>query len=146
MSSIDKIIEDALKDPTLASTIDIEKLLSIRQENRFEGKSMTTISKQIVDILEIHLNVENVSDMSQKLIGYQHIDQVCDIQLGKFIRWIKIGTKTINRGGILTSIQIEDSGIKLLCRNINMQFFRLKWEECILFQQLSLEEQMVLSI
>lgn len=146
MSSIKSLIEDAIKDPTLASTIDVDKLLEVHKEN--QGKTTTTIMKEIVDILGEHIVAsEQVELLSKKLLGYQYIDQICDIRLGRFVRWIKRGSGgNLCRGGIVTSIQIEDSGVKLLCQNVKMGFSRLRWEDCVLFQQLSLEEQMIMKI
>ena len=80
------------------------------------------------------------------VVGYQYINRVCDIRLGRFIRSIKKGTSILHRGGILSSIDVKDSGVVLLCRNVKNGFFRLKWDDCLLFQQLSLEEKMILSL
>lgn len=147
MTSIQTLLEDALKDPTLAASIDIEKLLETSQDSNFLGRSMETVTKEIVVILEEELSLdEKVAEFSAKLLGYQYIDRVCDIRLGRFIRWIKRGTLVLHRGGILSSIDVKDSGIILLCRNVKNGFFRLKYEDCILFQQLSLEEKMILSL
>jgi len=153
MSSIQELIEDALKDPTLGADLDIDKLLEASQESRLLEKSMESVTQDIVEVLRdplLNLDSADISNYSSKLLGYQYIDRVCDVRLGRFIRWIKRGTNdkipTLYRGGIITSIQVEDSGIKILCRNKSMQFSRLKWDECIVFQQLSLEEKMILSI
>ena len=147
MSSIEELITDAMKDPSLASSINIDKLLEINREHCFEGKTVESIMKEIITILETQIiDVNKISEMGKKLMGYQYIDQICDIRLGKFVRWVNRKKPTLHRGGIVTSIQIEDSGIKLLCQNVKMGFSRLKWEDCIIFQQLSLEEQMILQI
>ena len=147
MTSIQDLLEDALKDPTLAASIDIEKLLEVSQYSGFVGRSMETVTKEIVAVLEDELKDDSkVVEFSGKLLGYQYIDRVCDIRLGRFIRWIKRGSLVLHRGGILSSIDVKDSGIVLLCRNVKNGFFRLKYEECILFQQLSLEEKMILSL
>ncbi len=153
MNSIQELIENTANDPELAASIDIEKLLEASQENRFLGKSMETVTKDIIEVLGdplLNLDKTEISDISSKLLGYQYIDRVCDVRLGRFIRWIKRCTSgkvsTLYRGGIVTSIQVEDTGMKILCRNKSMQFSRLKWDDCIIFQQLSLEEKMILSI
>jgi len=147
MTSIQALIENALKDPTLAASIDIDKLLETSQDSGFVGRSLETVTKEIVAVLEEELKDDSkVVEFSGKLLGYQYIDRVCDIRLGRFIRWIKRGTLVLHRGGILSSIDVKDSGIVLLCRNVKNGFFRLKYEDCILFQQLSLEEKMILSL
>lgn len=153
MSSIQELIEDALKDPTLGADLDIDKLLEASQDSRLLGKSMESVTQDIVEVLRDplwKLDSADISNFSSKLLGYQYIDRICDIRLGRFIRWIKRCTNgkvpTLYRGGIITSIQVEDTGMKILCRNKSMQFSRLKWDDCIIFQQLSLEEKMILSI
>ena len=147
MSSIQDLIEDALKDPTLAGSIDIDKLLETSQDSGFVGRTMESVTKEIVVVLNEELkHDEKVAEFSGKLLGYQYIDRICDIRLGRFMRWIKRETRILHRGGILSSIDVKDSGVVLLCRNVKNGFFRLKWDDCLLFQQLSIEEKMILSL
>ena len=97
MNSIQELIENTANDPELAASIDIEKLLEASQENRFLGKSMETVTKDIIEVLGdplLNLDKTEISDISSKLLGYQYIDRVCDVRVGRFIRWIKRCTRS----------------------------------------------------
>jgi hypothetical protein len=60
------------------------------------------------------------------------------------MRWIKIANKSLTNGGILMNIKIENNGVHLLCRNNACRFFNIKFDDCLIFQKLTMEEQLIL--
>jgi len=42
------------------------------------------------------------------------------------------------------TVKIENTGVTLLCKNNINRFFNAKFDDCIVFQKLSMEEQIVL--
>jgi hypothetical protein len=79
-----------------------------------------------------------------RLSGYQPIDRLCDLRLGRLIRWIKRSGGSLTNGGLLMDVKIENKGVKLLCKNNMNRFFNIYFDECLIFQKLSMEEQIVL--
>lgn len=140
--------EEARHDPTLLSSIDVEALLKkIENEdsNYLENKSLADISKELFDVItsaDIPNNV--VLDYCTRLSGYRYVDRICDLRNGRMMRWIKISNKSLTNGGILMSIKIENNGVKLLCRNNANRFFNIKFDDCLVFQKLTMEEQLIL--
>ena len=155
---IKDIYENAVNDPTLFSTIDIDSLLNkIEKEdnNYLENKRLSDISKDIFDaISELNLNGEKDNDLAKdfcnRLSGYRYVERICDLRNGKLMRWIKLPLNndykkvTLTNGGILMNIKIENSGVQLLCRNNANRFFNIKFDDCLVFQKLSMEEQLIL--
>jgi len=161
MENIDvkEIYENALIDPTLLSTIDIDKLLAKieNEDNHYlENKTVSDISKDIFEAIR-ELNVENdlAVKFCDRLSGYRYVERVCDLRNGKMMRWIKrpicvgetqkpLNEKSLTNGGILMNIKIENSGVQLLCRNNTNRFFNIKFDDCLVFQKLTMEEQLIL--
>jgi hypothetical protein len=79
-----------------------------------------------------------------RLMGYRLIDRICDLRNGRLIRWVKKSNGTLTNGGLLMNVKIEDNGIILLCKNNAHRFFNLRFDDSIVFQKLTMEEQIVL--
>ena len=41
-------------------------------------------------------------------------------------------------------VKFMDTGTQILCRNVCNKFIQIKFDECIIFQKLSVEEQLIL--
>jgi len=150
---IKEIYESALTDPTLFSTIDVESLLAkieCEDNHYLENKTLTDISKDIFDaVSELNVSTDLASNFCDRLSGYRYIERVCDLRNGKMMRWIKrpmnlpLNEKSLTNGGILMNIKIENSGVQLLCRNNAQRFFNIKFDDCLVFQKLTMEEQLI---
>jgi hypothetical protein len=146
---IKEIFESAMSDPSLFSTIDVESLLAKieNDENHYlENKTLADISKDIFDAIgELNVLDEIANDYCNRLSGYRYVERICDLRNGKMMRWIKrVSFPSLTNGGILMSIKIEKSGVQLLCRNNANRFFNIKFDDCLVFQKLSMEEQLIL--
>ena len=141
--SIEEIYKQVITDPTLLSTIDVDALLEkIEDDHYLEGRTLENISEEIYDAL---LRVEEKSkDYCMRLIGYRLIDRICDLRNGRLIRWVKKSNGILTNGGLLMNVKIEDKGIILLCKNNAHRFFNLRFDDSIVFQKLTMEEQLVL--
>lgn len=148
--NINEIFENARRDPTLFSTMDIEKILdSIENEKNdyLENKTMEDITNDIFDsISELDISLEQCKFLCGRLIGYRYIDEIRDLHKGKHIRWIRISNKepSLTNGGILVNIKFLDNGVHIICKNSQNRFIQYKFDESITFQKLSVEEQLLL--
>ena len=158
MESIDvsKIYENALKDPDLFSTMDIDKMLeSIENEkNAFlENKTIDDISNEVYSSLEIHFS-SNLSNpeiilLCNKLAGYRYVDEIYQLERGRYIRWIRkprseSDTIKVTNGAILMDIKFLDNGVHILCKTNQQRFIQVKFDECLFFQKLSMDEELIL--
>ena len=148
--NINEIFENARRDPTLFSTMDIEKLLdSIENEKNdyLENKTMEDITNDIFNsISELDISLEQAKFLCSRLIGYRYIDEIRDLHKGKHIRWIRISNKepSLTNGGILVNIKFLDNGVHIICKNSQNRFIQYKFDDSITFQKLSVEEQLLL--
>lgn len=147
-----KIIEEAKKDPDLLPQIDVNAIISNvdeRQNAYLKNETILTISKTIYDVLSKVENIQEdtVKQYFEKLKGYRYVDNLCDLRSGLYIRWIRLGSSkpTLTNGSFLQSVKIAETA-NILCKNARNQFFTIRFDECIIFQKLSIEEELILSI
>ena len=148
--NINEIFENAVKDPSTFSTLDIDQLLDkIENETNayLDGKSMNTITDEIYEkINELNMRTEYSRELCSKLIGYRYVDEINELHKGKHIRWLRRTSKEkiLTNGGIVVNIKFLDSGIHVVSKNSQNLFIQIKFDECLIFQKLSVEEQLIL--
>ena len=154
-ADIQNIFENALKDPTLLSRLDIDKLLDTLEKNKndyLENKTTHMITNDIFEkISELNISEEFSKKICDKLIGYRYVDEIHELHKGKHVRWIRIAGKSIKQaetmltnGGIITDIKFLDNGTHILCMNGGRRFIQYKFDECLTFQKMTSEEQLIL--
>jgi hypothetical protein len=144
------IFETAKQDPELFSTLDIENILaSIENEKNdyLENKTMEDITSDIYEkINELPTQREKKELLCEKLIGYRHVDEIHELFKGRHVRWIRLNKtdSQLTNGGILVNVKFTNDGIQLMCKNNMNRFIQYKFDECLTFQKLSTEEQLLL--
>ena len=146
--NINQLFEDALNDPSLFSTIDIDNLLSQIETDKhdyLENKTTVSITDEIYEMVSGHINqIDKRKEICKKLIGYRYVDEINELHKGKHIRWIRNGTAQLTNGGIVVDIKFLDNGTHVMCKNGMNRFVQYKYDDCITFQKLSSEEQLIM--
>jgi len=146
--NIDRIFEEALNDPSLLSTLDIDNLLDSIETTKndyLDNKTMDDITNDIYEkIEEIDIQQDKKEDLYKKLIGYRYVDEIYELHKGKMVRWIRMGNTNLTNGGIVTDIKFLDNGIHVLCMNNQRRFIQYKFDDCYTFQKMNTEEQLIL--
>lgn len=139
MTDFRRYLEEARQDPELASSIDIDALLSTITN---EINPYSTIEESFSDL---DLSHEESRTLAKKLIEYDHIDEISGLQKGRHIRWIRLASCPVylTNGGILVDIKFLDTGTHILCMNQQRRFIQYKWDDCITYQKMSVDEQLV---
>ena len=126
-------------------------LKSLDNEN---NSSMNNLSSKKIksmknDYLQkLQLSREKLKEYHTKLKEYRYVDDLSDIQYGRYIRWINLNKPeniTLTSGGIIIDIKILSNGIHLLCKNYQNKKFQIKLDENIIFQRLTPQEKVILS-
>lgn len=172
--NIKKIILEAKADPLLKSTLNIEQLLKSIENvdtDYLGNRSLADISHEIIQALRnIDLPNNVIPDFCDKLKEYRLIDKLFQLHKGKHIRWIRIPSRlleshfesnhdkmrtrdlaqelmprpVLTNGGIVVDIKFTNSGTQILCKNKD-RFVQYKFDDCITFQKLTDDEQLLLS-
>jgi hypothetical protein len=132
--------------------MDVEKLLKAldNEENqKFLNLTTKKINEMKQEILsELTLSKEEIKSLMQKLKEYAYVDEMNELRYGAFIRWIPIKDPDnvhLTPGGILCEIKVTDDGVYLACKNFAHKYYQIKMDECLIFQKLTSQEQVLLS-
>ena len=112
-----------------------------------ENKNLEIIQQEIKNIC-FRENISS-SQLEDKLKEYRYVDKICDLLRGKFVRWIRISSSSsekLTKGGIVADIKFLENGTHILVKNALNRFIQYKYDECITFQKLSVDELLYLSI
>lgn len=101
------------------------------------------------DILQkLHIPSRLLKEYHKKLKEYKFVDEIPDITLGRHIRWFNLNNRelTLTNGGCVCDIDVSDVGINIIIKNYRNRFFRISMNHCIIFQKLSYDEIVFMSI
>ena len=99
-------------------------------------------------LTELELETTIFKNYLTKLKQYRYIDELNDLKIGAFIRWIPLADPEnihLTQGGIICDIKITDKGIALVCKNFAHKHYHLNPDELMIFQKLSGQEQVLLA-
>jgi hypothetical protein len=145
---INKLFENAMKDPSLLSNIDVEKMLDSLESDRndhLENKTVDSVVKEIYDrINELTIETTIKQHYCKQLSEYRLVNDIHELHKGKHIKWIRISNQRLIGGGIVVNIKFMDNGTHILVKNQANKFIQIKWDYCWVFQKMTMEEQLIL--
>ena len=122
---------------------------SIENPNNKSILELTTkkIKERKEEILnELPINKTNINALKKKLKEYRYIDELQELHIGAYIRWIKFDNDdsiSITNGAILTDVLFENN-IQLLLRNNMNRFFKINFNDNLIFQKVTNQEKIIL--
>lgn len=110
------------------------------------NEKIKTMKREI--LAELDLDASKMDDYLNKLDNYRYIDGMNELKYGSFLRWIPIHDPdniVLKPGGILCDLKVQDSGVIVICKNFRNRHYQFKMDECLIFQKLNDQEQVLLS-
>ncbi len=95
---------------------------------------------------DLKLSKELIKEFHKKLQYYKVIDNISEINEGKYIRWININTNKLTNGALVCDIEITDEDILIYCKTINNKFITLSYNKNILFEKISDDELLLINV
>lgn len=134
-------------------SINVDVLLNaLDNENNtgVAGLTSSKIKKEKNDILQkLQLSGKELKDLHTRLKDYRYINELKDLQVGRYIRWIPLNTETadikLTKGAILVNVFINDDGAVLVCNNTYKQPIIIKFDRVLIFQKLSEQEEILVA-
>jgi hypothetical protein len=150
-AELEKIYKEYRQDPSLFSKLDITELLKDKNsylEDKTTEDIMREIKQSIEDEFGDELSQKMQKEITQKLIGYRHVDELDALHIGKYMRWIQKYNDEIKimNGGFLLNTNFTDEGINLVIKMWNGKINQIKFDECLTYQKMSFGEQLILMI
>ena len=129
-----------------------EQLLEIIDNKKFEvlhtknTKTINTIKNNMLQKLQ--LTAVELKIFHKKLKEYQYVDELPDIHVGHYVRWISLTTPVskLTNGGIVVETNINESGIYMLVKNNIGRIFMVYIDKVLLFQKITVDEQIIINI
>ena len=148
--NVREIFENAKNDPSLFSAIDIQALLQSienKKNDYLDNKTMRDINSDVFSAIhDLGISKEHEKLVCEKLIGYRYVDEIHELFKGRHIRWIRMydDEAHLTNGGIVVNVKFTDKGMQVLCKNPQHRFMQYMFDECLTFQKLSTEEELLL--
>jgi hypothetical protein len=116
--------------------------------------SKTKIKQQKNDILQqVQFHGTTLKYLHEKLEDYRYICDAGSLRIGAYIRWMnlhKIGDtiveKLLTNGAIICDWKLLDNGLHVICKTNNHKIIQIKFDENLIFQKLTQQEQVLLSV
>ena len=152
---IHKLYAEVGKHPEKYECIKTDELLNAYNKDTNSYLDNKT-SKEIEESVEKSLDLltcikKNKKELVQTLVGYRYVDQLDELHMGKFTRWIQkypldpeTNRAKVERGGFLSNIDFNDNGITLNIRMWNKKVYKLAFDNCLVYQKLSVGEELIL--
>jgi len=144
-----EIVENAISDPSLNSTIDIANLLNAVENNKnahLDNKTLDDVSREKLEQLAIIKDRDAIKTLFSKLVDYRYVDEIYQLHRGKHVRWIRhTNPADLKTGGIVVDIKFLDTGTHVLVKNNFNRFIQYKYDDCITFQKMSTDEMLILA-
>ena len=132
-------------------SLDVEELLyALDNENNtgVAGLTASKIKNEKNDVLQkLQLSKEELNDFHRRLADYRYVDEINQLQEGRYIRWIPLNIETaevkLASGAVLVKIFLNKDGVMLICKNAIRKSVILKFDNILVFQKLSPQEQIL---
>ena len=133
--------------------MDINNLLhSLENESNASIMNLTTCKikehkNNALQRLQLERNVLKI--FHKKLCEYRYCTDMSDLQYGFYIRWIPLKNPEniyITNGGILCDMKVVNDQVHIVCKNNRNRLIQFKFDETIIFQKLSPQEKVILSV
>ena len=133
-------------------SLKVEDLLyALDNENNtgVAGLTASKIKQEKNDVLQkLQLSKEELKDFHTRLADYRYVDEVSGLQEGRYIRWIPLNVETaeikLTKGAFMVRTTLNDDGVILICRNTRRQSVVVKFDNVLIFQKLSDQEQILI--
>jgi len=134
--------------------MDVNKLLKAlddeTNENLFNFTTKKILEMNLQVLKELQLDRNETLELLRKLKGYKYVDEMNELKYGTYLRWIPLNDPEnihLTKGAVFCELKITDNGVFIVCKNLgySTRHFQIKMDECLVFQKLTSQEQVLLS-
>ena len=118
--------------------------------NNDNNESINNLTSELIKerketiLNELPITKKELSNLTKKLKGYRYVEELQELHIGCYIRWIKLKNLEdeikLTNGALLCDIKIEDN-ILLVCKNNMNRIFNVNMSENLIFQKLTDQEK-----
>ena len=116
--------------------------------------SNSKIKHEKNDILQqIQMSGPALKRMHSKLTEYRYMSDADSLRNGAYIRWINLTKldkmspeQLLTNGALICDWKLYDTGVCVVCKTHMGRIIQIKFEENLIFQKLTNQEQVLLSV
>lgn len=129
------------------SSIELTKALENSKNEyllKYTLKKITEIKLVVINDLPIFQKDKTI--LKKKLKDYKYVVDLEELKEGSYIRWISLKNDNyyLTNGGFIIEVNFTENGILLLIKGINNSLFKITFDQCIIFQKLNKQENILL--
>jgi len=128
----------------------IDKLLENEDNSSIIKLTHSKIKETNNNMLQkLQLDRDKLKQFHQKLKKYRYVDELIDIRIGFYIRWVNLRITDnikLTNGGFICEVKIVNDKVHIVCKNNMNRLIQIKMDECLIFQTISDQEHTLLSI
>ena len=111
---------------------------------KYTLQKINDIKQHIIN--ELPILQKNKITLKKKLKDYKYVIDLEELKEGSYIRWISQKNEDyyLTNGGFIIEVIFTENGILLLIKGINNSFFKIIFDQCVIFQKLNNQEKILL--
>jgi len=129
---------------------EIENALDKETNKGILDLTSSKIKQEKNDILQrLQLSREQLKNYHTTLKRYRYIDNLKDIIVGNYIRWINLSNPEnirLTNGAFVADFKETPETIYIVCKNNFGRFFNVDVNKCLVFQKLNHQEETLLAV
>lgn len=129
---------------------EIENALEKETNKGILDLTTSKIKQEKNDILQrLQLSREQLKNYHSTLKCYRYIDNLKDIIVGNYIRWINLSNPEdirLTNGAFVADFKETPETIYIVCKNNFGRFFNVDMNKCLVFQKLNHQEETLLAV
>tara|TARA_A200000113_G_scaffold177502_1_gene162925 strand:- start:35 stop:466 length:432 start_codon:yes stop_codon:yes gene_type:complete len=130
--------------------VTIEEIIQELDDKNLLYLSSSKIKELKNNILQkMYLTRNELLHYHKVLKDYRFVDELDEIQIGKYVRWFNLANQesiSLTNGGIIIDIKDGKEDILIVCKNNRNRIYTFRLNQCIVFQKLSTQEQILIKI
>lgn len=127
----------------------LNALENSENEHIFSKTSKELHEIKVRSLLELELPENVTIDLLTQLKEYIHVDEIPDIKMGSFIKWIPLSNPDkikLTNGAIVCDIIISENGTLIKCKNFRNTFIMVNLEKSLIYRKLTNQEKILISV
>lgn len=112
------------------------------------NRTIEDIQREIGEMVLSFSPISNPLYICEKLFqgGYVVVQELYQLQKGKYIRWLDSETGKLATGGIVVDILFKEKGVWILYKGFHKGMYQYRYDNTITFQKMSHWEQTYLAL
>ena len=132
----------------------MDKLLETALNNKNNSNVMELTNEKIATwknnaLQRLFLERSKLKSFHKKLKLYKYISGMDDLSFGHYIRWVNLNNPEnfkLTNGAVVCDIKVINDKLQIICKGGRNKIFQIKFDENMIFQKLTDQEKVLLSV